>query len=123
MGSAHQIRIKAARGGTIALLATLCLLCVNLTGRAGSAPAAGTAFVRVNQVGYPLAASKRAYLMASAAEDGASFTVRNAAGTTVLTASIGQRLGSWSSTYPNVYALDFDSVAAAGTYTISVSGG
>src|SRR5919197_1630681 len=122
MRSAHQTGITAARGGTIALLAALSLLVMNLYGRAGSAPAPGTAFVRVNQVGYPLAASKRAYLMASGPEAGATFIVRNSAGTTVLSGPIGANLGSWSSAYPNVFALDFDSVSAAGTYTISVAG-
>jgi len=122
MRSAQQIRTTAARGGTIALLVTLSLLVTNLYGRAGSAPAPATAAVRVNQVGYPLAASKRAYLMASAAEASATFTVRNAAGTTLFSGPIGPNLGSWSSAYPNVFALDFDSVNAAGTYTISVSG-
>ena len=34
-----------------------------------------TAFVRVNQVGYVSGESKRAYLMASAAETGATFTI------------------------------------------------
>ena len=38
------------------------------------------------------------------------------------TAAIGADLGSWSSSYPDVYALDFDSVATAGTYSISVTG-
>jgi endoglucanase len=122
MRSAREIRITAARGGTLALLITLSLLCTNLSGRAGSAPAPGTAFVRVNQVGYPLAASKRAYLMASGAEAGATFTVRNAAGATVLSAPVGPNLGSWSSAYPNVFALDFNSVSTAGSYTISVNG-
>jgi len=122
MRSAREIRITAARGGTLALLITLSLLYTNLSGRAGSAPAPGTAFVRVNQVGYPLAASKRAYLMASGAEAGATFTVRNAAGATVLSAPVGPNLGSWSSAYPNVFALDFNSVSTAGSYTISVNG-
>ena len=122
MRSARETRVTAARGGTLALLITLSLLGTNLSGRAGSAPAPGTAFVRVNQVGYPLAVSKRAYLMASGAEAGATFTVRNAAGATVLSAPVGANLGSWSSAYPNVFALDFDSVGTAGTYTISVSG-
>ena len=36
--------------------------------------------------------------------------------------AIGASLGSWSSSYPDVYALDFDSFVTAGTYTISVSG-
>ena len=90
---------------------------------AASAPAqaAANAYVRVNQVGYPDAA-KRAYLMASTAETGATFAVINASGTTVYSAPIGANLGSWSSAYPDVYALDFDSVTTAGTYTISVTG-
>jgi endoglucanase len=88
---------------------------------ARSAPAPSSAFVRVNQVGYP-AASKRAYLMASTSETGATFTVRNASGQAVFSAPVGADLGSWSSTWSHVYALDFDAVATAGSYTISVSG-
>ena len=82
----------------------------------------GSAFVRVNQVGYATTASKRAYLMASGAETGATFRVENSSGTTVYSASIGANLGTWSSSYPDVYALDFNSVTTAGTYTIVVSG-
>jgi endoglucanase len=82
-----------------------------------------TAFVRVNQVGYILAASKRAYLMASAAETGATFSVKNFSGATVFgPAALGANLGSWSSSYPDVYALDFDNLVTSGTYTIDVSG-
>ncbi len=79
------------------------------------------AFVRVNQVGYPASAIKRAYLMASAAETGATFSVKNSGGTIVFSSAIGANLGSWG-TFPDVYALDFDSVSAAGTYVISVTG-
>jgi len=90
---------------------------------ASSAPApTASAFVRVNQVGYPAAGSKRAYLMSSVAETGATFTVRTAGGTAVLTAPVGANLGKWSTGYPNVYALDFTGVTAAGSYTIAVSG-
>ncbi|PYX05922.1 MAG: hypothetical protein DMG88_19970 [Acidobacteria bacterium] len=81
------------------------------------------AFVRVNQVGYPANGSKRAYLMASGSEAGATFVVKNSSGTTVFgPAAIGANLGSWSGSYPDVYALDFSTVTAAGTYTITVSG-
>src|SRR4030095_3146026 len=84
---------------------------------------AQSAFVRVNQVGYVVGASKRAYLMASGAETGATFSIRNSSGSTVFgPSSIGANLGSWSNRYPNVYALDFDSFIQAGTYFISVSG-
>ena len=81
-----------------------------------------SAFVRVNQVAYVSGGAKRAYLMSSAAETGASFAVKNSSGTTVYSAAIGAKLGSWSSGYPDVYALDFDSVMTPGTYTITVSG-
>src|SRR5256885_558060 len=84
---------------------------------------AQSAFVRVNQVGYVAGAAKRAYLMASAAEAGATFSVKNSSGSTVFgPAAIGANLGSWSTGYPDVYALDFDTFMTAGTYTISVSG-
>jgi endoglucanase len=82
---------------------------------------AQSAFVRVNQVGYVANAPKRAYLMASGSEAGATFSVRNSSGTAVLTGSIGASVGAWGS-FPDVYTIDFDSVSTAGTYTIAVSG-
>ncbi len=93
---------------------------------AGTVPAqaaTGTAFVRVNQLGYATGSqAKRAYLMASAAESGATFAVKNSSGATVYSAPIGANRGKWSASYPDVYAVDFPAVTAAGTYTISVSG-
>jgi endoglucanase len=90
---------------------------------AGARASSGTAFVRVNQLGYAAdSQAKRAYLMASTAESGATFTVKDSAGATVYSAPIGANLGKWSTSYPDVYALDFPSVTAADTYTISVSG-
>lgn len=84
---------------------------------------AQSAFVRINQVGYVAGSSKRAYLMASGSESGATFSVKNSSGTTIFgPTAIGSSLGSWSSTYPDVYTLDFDPLSTAGTYTISVSG-
>ena len=98
-------------------LATIFVLC------AWAGIAWGSAFVRVNQVGYVAGGSKRAYLMASGAETGATFVIKNSSGSTVFgPTAIGANLGSWSSSYPDVYALDFDSFVTAGTYTISVSG-
>src|SRR5215475_9302886 len=88
-----------------------------------SAASAQSAFVRVNQVGYVSGGAKRAYLMSSAAESGATFVVKNSGGSTVFgPVAIGANLGSWSGAYPNVYALDFNSFVTAGTYTIAVSG-
>ena len=54
------------------------------------------AFVRVNQVGYPASGSKRAYLMATGVETGATFAVKNSSGTTLFSGPIGANLGSWS---------------------------
>ncbi len=123
MGAEHRIRIVAAKSGGLALLAAVVLAVGGLhAAPARSAPAANSAFVRVNQVGYPSAASKRAYLLSSAAETGAVFSVKNSAGATVFSAPVGASLGSWSNSFKSVYALDFDGVSAAGSYTISVSG-
>src|SRR3954468_14489000 len=100
-------------------LPTLIFLACALAGAA----VGQTAFVRVNQVGYVSGAAKRAYLMASAAETGATFVIKNSSGLTVFGPSaISASLGSWSTGYHNVYALDFDSFTSAGTYSISVSG-
>jgi len=93
---------------------------IGSTRAAPGGPAA--AFVRVNQVGYPSTASKRAYLMAGGLETGATFAIKNSSGATVSNGPIGADLGSWSSTLPHVYAIDFAGVTAAGTYTVSVTG-
>jgi endoglucanase len=89
-------------------------------GIAGPLAAQGS-FVRVNQVGYPMNATKRAYLMSSTAGTGGTFNVLNSSGTSVYSAAIGAKLGSWGS-FANVYALDFDAVITSGTYTIVVHG-
>ena len=52
--------------------------------------------------------------MASAAETGATFTVKNSSGTTVASGAVGTSLGRWGTAYPVVYALDFDGVTTAG---------
>jgi len=103
--------------GLTTTLQVLTILAVSIAANAQ------TAFVRVNQVGYPSGGAKRAYLMASAAETGATFAIKNSSGTTVFgPAAIGASLGSWSTAYPDIYALDFDSFVTAGTYTVAVSG-
>jgi endoglucanase len=104
------------------LLSHLFLSVLSVFATAGVSGAA-SAYVRVNQVGYTSSGSKRAYLMASAGETGATFVLKNSSGSTVFgPAAIGANLGSWSTSFPDVYALDFDSFVTAGTYTISVSG-
>src|SRR5262245_52249418 len=83
--------------------------------------AAPSAFVRVNQVGYPAGATKRAYAMSNVDLAGGTFAVKQG-GTTVFSAPIGASIGSWSRTYSFVHPLDFDGVIAAGSYSVEVSG-
>jgi len=110
---------------TFSLLIALTLAGVTVTLARHQSPARAatdTAYVRINQVGYVGTATKRAYLLASGLETGATFAVRSGA-TTVYSAPIGADLGSWSNGYPHVYALDFGAVTAPGTaYTIVVTG-
>jgi len=112
-------RFLAATFRRLASSRAFSLLVLALT--AAVPASAQTAFVRVNQVGYPLIGTKRAYLMTSTAETGATFSLVNSSGTTISTAPIGARLGAWG-TFTNVYALDFDTLSVAGTYTIKVTG-
>ncbi|HTG48152.1 MAG TPA: glycoside hydrolase family 9 protein [Actinomycetota bacterium] len=117
--------MKRSRASTSAVLLVLGAFVAGIGVTAvDGAPASGAsagAFVRVNQVGYPSTDTKRAYLLASAPETGATFAVRN--GTTdVFGAPIGADQGRWSPTFPHVYVLDFDGVTAPGVYTIEVTG-
>ena len=80
-----------------------------------------TSFIRVHQTGYVASSPKRAYLMSSASSSGASFSVLNSNGAPAYSAAIGASQGTWG-TFTHVYALDFDSVTAPGTYSISVTG-
>src|SRR5215208_718079 len=104
--------------GVVALLAGLS--CCIAGKQAPKPPPTPVAVVRVNQVGYPASAAKRAYVMSTASEAGAAFNVKNASGAVVYTGTVGASLGAWSNTYAFVQPVDFDAVTTAGTYTISV---
>lgn len=90
-----------------------------------SAADSGSAFVRVNQIGYEAGSGPfRAYLMSTVPEPGATFRVISSTGHTIYSAAVGPLLGTWSHskglTY-NIYALDFPA-SNCGSYSISVSG-
>ena len=88
------------------------------------APAADSAYVRVNQVGYEAGVSGRAYLMSTAAETGAKFKVIDSKGAVAYSGKIGALLGTWSHSKTvayQVYALDF-TVPGGDIYNITVSG-
>jgi endoglucanase len=82
----------------------------------------GQALIRVNQVGYAVGATKRAYLMSTASESGAEYQVKDSDGRIVYSAQVGASTGAWSSTYSFVYSLDFDRVSRIGTYELAVLG-
>ena len=86
-----------------------------------AADAAGDARIRLNQLGYPTGVGFRVYLMSAGAEGGATWTLTRGA-TVAGTGSVGTDLGSWSSTYPHVYAISVPAQATAGAYTLTVAG-
>ncbi len=103
----------------VAALAVLSILCCR------AAFASNSAYVRVNQAGYEVGApSARAYLMATVAETGATFSVVDAKGHAAFQGKVGKLLGTWArsaTTSYQVYALDFK-VPCGTSYTIKVSG-
>src|SRR5260370_30829680 len=104
----------------VSILLILFSVLLNVVALASPPRTGNSAYIRVNQVGYVGSATKRAYLMATAAETGATYAVKNSSGTTVYSAPVGTSVGSWG-TFGSMYTLDFDSVSTAGTYTISVA--
>src|SRR5947207_4395415 len=99
-----------------ALVAALVLVSRNIT------YATGSAYVRVNQVGYIRGETKRAILMATGSESGATFNVINTAnGHSVYSAPLGASQGSWSSAFPDNYLFDLTPVQTRGSYTIQVN--
>src|SRR5579863_10472410 len=103
---------NARIAGTI-LLVLFTILSALFVQQSGTIQAASSAYVRVNQVGYVTGQTKQGVLMATGSESGATFSVIDtASGKMVYTAPIGKSLGSWSSTFPNTYSLDFSTVDA-----------
>lgn len=104
-----------------------CLFAISLLAlfATASSAIAGSAYVRVNQVGYEVGASPfRAWLMSTTPVSSATFSVIGSGGKTAYSAPVGPLLGTWSNSAPltyYVYALDF-TVPGGNTYTISVSG-
>jgi endoglucanase len=119
----HTPHAPAARprrsGGTG--WATLLLLALALSLPAHSR--AASAYVRLNQMGYVTNESKQAVLLATSADSG-TFSVVNATnGATLFSAAIpATSLGSWNSTFPNTYLLDFSAMTNPGIYQVQVSG-
>ena len=81
---------------------------------------AATGYVRVNQIGYEVGLSARAYVMTTTAVNGATFSVKDSGGTFVASGAVGVALGTWARFH--IYPIDF-TLSKVDTYTISMSGG
>jgi hypothetical protein len=109
------------------LLATFALTLVGslLLTSCGTPPdhAVGSAYIRINQVGYITNEAKQAILLAAGSASGATFQVINTqTNQSVYNASIGASQGQWSNAFPNSYLIDFSPVQTAGSYKIQVNG-
>lgn len=82
----------------------------------------GRAYIRVDQLGYPLAGPKEAYLVSSASEGGSTFVVRGAHGTTALSGVVGAPIGKVNTQLRYVYQLRFDKLTKPGSYRITAAG-
>ena len=118
---AHWRGISAAIVAAVLALGTYGVVLGSRSPAAAGASAA-EGYVRTNQVGYPLSADKRAYLMASVPAPRARFTVTDDGGRVVAAGRVGPDLGRWSRRFPHVYPIDFTRVRRAGTFALSVAG-
>lgn len=109
-----QYQIRAKMKFLLVLLSLGALLTTTM-----SAHAEPNVYVRVNQVGYRVGDPKVAYVLAPAALDAATVTLKNAAHATVYQAIVTPTV-KWSSKFPFVYQFDFSSVQTLGTYTVAL---
>jgi endoglucanase len=87
---------------------------------APSAPSTPGPQVRVNQVGYPAAGPKVAYVMLARPVSSVSFEVTTPYGVAYQGTS-SDDVGSWNSAYRAVYQLSFSAVQAPGVYRVRVT--
>ncbi len=78
--------------------------------------------LRVDQLGFAPDEVKRAYLLSSAVQAGAAFSVADAHGRIVLRGRAGPSRGRWNERYGAVQPLDLSSLRAPGRYRVRVSG-
>ena len=119
-----MIRNRRVRVASLAVATSGALLAAAFTASHPAGATTGDAFIRLNQVGFAtLNPDKRALLMSSVAEDGATFTVTDTSTNGVVASGpIGADLGSWSSAYPHVYEIAFGGLQTQGSYDITVDG-
>ncbi len=83
---------------------------------------AAEAEIRVNQVGFLPDDAKEAFVLSSAPETGATFSVIDANGQVERSAPVDRQVGFCSLQCPYVYRLDFSAVNKPGRYSIKIDG-
>ncbi len=91
-----------------------------VTAAAAPAKPAAAPEVRVNQVGYPSAGPKAAYVMVARPVSSVSFEVTTPYGVAYQGTSADD-VGSWNSAYRAVYQLSFSTVQTPGVYRVRVT--
>jgi len=76
--------------------------------------------VRVNQVGFTVAAPKRAVVMSRVAAGGMPWRVADIQGDTVLTGRLGTALPAWNANFPYEYDISLAGLTGTGTYRVLV---
>jgi endoglucanase len=94
------------------------LLTFLMPGCSRAAAPGGTAYIRLNQLGYETG-GMRAYLMTETAQTGSTFAVETSTGEKVVSGAVGSAGGTWGKY--KVYPMDF-TVLTAGNYTVTVAG-
>ena len=103
--------MKADMRPALAAMMLLAVLPGCFPGSSGAAQSPGVAYVRANQVGYPISAPKQAILMATGPETGGTFSVVDAGtGKTVYTGAITAGAGSWSKRFAHTYDVLWPSI-------------
>jgi endoglucanase len=121
MNRARARSLPAAAIAAAGLLLAACTSHSTPPASQPATPAPGQAVpaVRVNQVGYPPAGPKTAYVMLPRPAAAVSFTIAGRQGV-VFRGSSGHDLGHWNPHYPAVYQLGFSGLTRPGTYRITV---
>jgi endoglucanase len=120
--------MKSASRTRIAIAATLATSAGLLAASGAAAQAAGVTgaaaaapVVRVNQVGYPAASSKIAFVMLPGRVRSVRFVLESPHGAVYLRGHSSDDLGGWNAAYRAVYELDFSGFVHPGSYRIRVT--
>jgi hypothetical protein len=120
MRSAFRTRVAIA--ATLAVSAGL-LAAPGAAAQAARAPGTDTAapVVRVNQVGYPVASPKTAFVMLPVPVRSVRFVLESTHGAIYLRGHSSDDLGGWNARYRAVYELNFSAFEHPGSYRIRLT--